>query len=439
MHERLLPLVPAIILATSHLGAVESNPNLYQGGGNQHYLLGSLLLDVLDQKNYRTQPEDSSRGLWIRAEYGAKIELDDKIELTMTVAYDGKAGRKAEGASSFDEGEVIMDDAWLVFKRFVHPTLDVEIGRMPVSWNLRSDHGAFLYDSRADNTALSSWDGLRFSVDLDTWSIRPFYYWLDLYNDYREAPAAPTGNGENELYGAILDWQPESAVDSDIFITASYAIEKNAWFGASGAKQVAEEVETWSLGTEWKLTSGWDIYGEFAQQSGKLASGEKIDSIGYYGGAVWHIPVGGRQDRASVGLQYDFLGGNDGGSSYTGFINPHEAMSDTLIVEHERYGELSNLLAGNLEAMKTRIEWVFVPAMNMRLQGVMGVYRMPEATAGGESDFGKEYDLTFSWDYNYYSTISFYGAFFDPDGGYQELTGSDDSVSTVGMSVLVEF
>ncbi|MFW5846203.1 MAG: hypothetical protein ACOCXJ_08245, partial [Planctomycetota bacterium] len=417
MTARLLHLVPAVAIATGPLAAADvptgMPSSIYNTSSNQHYLQGSLLIDALRQNRYRPGAADPDvSGMWIRAEYGAKIELDDKLELTMTVAYDAEAGDSTEDeglVAGADGGEVVMDDAWAVFKRFLHPTLDFEVGRMPVAWNLRQDHGAFLYDSRADSPDVTSWDGVRASFDIENWTFRPFYYWFDLINERRGVdPGDSRGRHEddNYLYGIVVDWQPDSAVDNEIFITAAYTVANNVRFGAIDDPLVGDRITTWSLGTEWKMASGWEIYGEYAQQDGNLDDGREVDARGYYGGATWRVPVGGRLDRAAINLQYDHLDGDDGGSDFGAFINPYEAVSDTLIVEHERYGELSRLLTGNLDAYKTRLEWVFVPRSNFRVQATGAQYNIPDPAPGNDDDFGLELDLEMSWDYNYYTTFT---------------------------------
>lgn len=420
--------------------------------GNQHYLQGSLLIDGLFQRRLNLDGDLDTDTLLIRAEYGAKIELEDRMEVNLTLAYDGVAGDSYDPVSTDDsdeetsgrsvDGEVAFDDAWVTFKKFIHPSFNLKLGRMPVAYNLRADHGAFLFDSRADAPLVTSWDGVSAGLGIDNWNIEGFYHMLNQADTgLGIVPGTESEREDSYLYGLVVDWQPQAENGQDIFFTASYTVEKKPVFGDFGAAQTGHLLRTWYIGTEWKLLNGWDFYAEYADQSGQVGPDLGFSGSAWSVGTLWHIPLAGNLDRMAFGIQYDWLSGDNDpdDGDYQAFVNSHEGTQDTLIVEHERYGELSELVQGNLEAIKISYEWVFVPSSNFRMQITGANYRFDQAPAGVSDGFGNEVDMIFSWDYNYYTNLRLFGAVFMPDRGYETLRGDDGDVTLVGFSSLVQF
>ena len=428
-------IVPTLALfgAASCLPAVELATALDDRGADQ-YLQGSVLFEWVNQNNY-TGDDQAHDQFWLRAELGSKIELEDHIELNIVFAYDAEFGDDtASGDPGDNEGNVVLDEGSILFKRFLRPELDVRFGRQPVNWNLRTGFGAFMYDSRAGNPDVTSWDGIVAHYDLDNVILRPYLYNLDENNE-SQGIEAPAGNDrrDNIIYGIIIDYEPQHNSDTDIFFSANFSYEKNVV--VNGAT-TGSNLFTSYLGSEWKFASGWDLYFEIAVQDGELDSSTDFDGQGYSIGLNTFFNVASDlPDNAMFGIQYDDYSGNDTSGDFTGFVAPHEGVSDLMIVEHERYGELSEQLVGNLNALKVRFEWTLDQSEKSVLNFIAASYEMNETTSGVDEEFGIEYDLSIDWEYSNYTTIKLFGAVFQPGDGYEDLFGNDDDISLYGFSI----
>ena len=349
-------LVPTLALlgVGCFLPAVELSTALADRGADQ-YLQGSVHFEWVSQDNYAGDDEVHDQ-FWLRAELGSKIELEDHIEVNIVFAYDAEFGDATDAGDPGDnEGEVFLDEGNILFKRFLRPELDVRFGRQAVNWNLRSGFGAFLYDSRANNPDVTSWDGIVAHYDLDNVILRPYLYNLDENNESQGIETA-TGNDrrDNIIYGIVVDYEPQHESDNNIFFTANFSWEKNVVVdtGVTG-----DNLATYYVGTEWNFSNGLDLYAEWASQEGDLDSSTDFDGTALSIGLNTYFSMSSDlPDNTLFGVQYDDISGNDSSSDYTGFVAPHEGVSDMLIVENERYGELSEQLVGNLNAVKVRFE-----------------------------------------------------------------------------------
>lgn len=469
------------------------NPGVYQGieeiteVGDQLFIGGFLI----DQDTYRltllardaqTYYEDRVSQMWLRARLGAKVELGDSIETEIGLVFDGEGGDRAHlGASGSVAGGIYLNDASILFKRFILPELHLRVGRQPVSWNLRRDYGAFLYDSRADNPAVTSWDGLRGFYQFDTFTFSPYVFSLDESREERSLQVAGDGtvggtsnSKDNWLLGLQVDWQPEVLGNRRYFVTAGASVEKNAPIRdanpLTGSPAIsARSVISYYVGVEAEIGWGVTLYGEGAFQDGDFDAQRDVRAVGFSLGAEWDV---GGLNQAVLGVQYDYASGDKGGAQgntldlfadgtpygellgvddrdrlllatlfpvdpnddeYNAFINPHEGVSDALIVEHERYGELSELLDGNLHGIKARAEYRFdqlgsSTPVDLRMLWAYYVIDkpvyQPETLSDGASYFGQEFDLTATWQYNAFTTINLFGGIFLPGLGYQQVAAS---------------
>ena len=431
--KQIVPSLALIAAASTGLTAVEMASPLSDRGADQ-YLQGSVLVEWNNQDNY-TGDDSAHDQFWLRAELGTKIELEDHIELNIVFAYDAEWGDDTQNGNPGDnDGEVVLDEGNILFKRFLRPELDVRFGRQSVNWNLRSGFGAFLYDSRANNPDVTAWDGMVAHYDLDNVILRPYLYNLDENNESRGIEA-PTGDDrrDNIIYGIIIDYEPAHESDNNIFFTANFSYEKNVYVDGS---TTGDNLFTSYLGTEWNFTNNWDLYAEIAIQDGELDGTQDFDGDAFSIGVNTYFSVSSElPDNAMFGVQYDNFSGNDSSADFTGFVAPHEGVSDMMIVEHERYGELSEQLVGNLNAVKARFEWTLDKSERTVLSFLAASYEMNETTGGVDEEFGIEYDLSIDWEYSNYTNIKIFGAVFEPGDGYEDLFGNDDSISLWGMSI----
>jgi Alginate export len=454
-------LVPSLLLLSSALvfGADAPGPNLVgnssvteitpgkiQGGSRQVYIQGLVDLDALQQKNYydgnskNPNADDYRSEGWYRAELGTRIAVDDRIEVQVTLAGQGVMGNgratdqgsyynanfatdTGNTASNSQSGSAVLDDAFIRMKNFLnYREISIDAGRQPVSWNLRRNHGAFLYDSRADYSTITSWDGLRATYNLDTLNITPYVFRMP---------------DNSQLYGGALDWEPAKSGDDRLFFSGSANMERNVRMRDG---TVADELITYYVGGDLDF-SDFEIFGEFAMQDGDYNSDTKFAGFAASGGLDWHI------DTLVLGLQYDFITGDNNTSDKKNraFVNNWEAVSDTYIVESEKFGELSRLLQGNLRALKGKLEYALDAKKRVRLKTIYGYYKTDKALAGSNSrNFGQELDLSLAWDFTPNATITILGGLFKPEGAYEDASkaaadASDDYIYLVGANLLVKF
>jgi hypothetical protein len=422
------------------------------GQQRQVVIRGLLDFDVVNRGRYLTGNADESdhdgNGN-IRAEFGTSVKLDERVKVNITLAYEARSGDNTADSKDVNDrsGFAVVDDAYVEFKEFLgFESVGVLVGRMPVSWNLREDNGAFLYDSAANHPRVTSWDGGRATWNaIDAVDITPFGYSLP---------------GANTLAGVGVDWKPAKSGDSRTFITGMVSYERkpptrevSPTFSRNSTIVLVDGVPgdkllTYSGGFDF-LLGDVDFYGEFAMQNGDYTSDIKYSGYGGYAGFDWHLYPA---QALVVGAEFKALSGNKGnplvnGGEYSAFVNNWEGVSDTLIVENEQYGELSNLLTGTnalgLQATKLKAGVAFDDRNKVRLNLIYGYYRTAQSTPNDGRSFGQEADLSLAWQYTYNTTIKLFGGGFMPGGAYRAVAPganpSTDLIYCMGLSLAVIF
>jgi hypothetical protein len=437
-------------------GQIEVSPGKTQSANRLVYIQGLVDIDYLQLGRYTSAnssiPDHRSEE-WIRAEVGARVEVDDRVEVSVALAYQGVSGTDtptspagtaannnstSNGPSNGTAGNAVVNDAFVTLKEFLGSrNLMVEVGRMPVDWNLRKDHAAFLYDSHANNPTITSWDGIRARYNYDTLDFTPYVLRMP---------------DNSSLFGAMVDWQPETTGNDRYFITGSANMERdiqlntNDGFASVNATPVyGSKLYTYYVGADADL-SDVELFGEFAMQRGTQDGNTSFGGYGVSGGVDWHL------DTSMVfGIQGDFLSGDDSDNNAAGtpnatnhaFINKWSGTSDTLIVENPKYGRLANLVEGDLEALKIKFEYALDDHKRVRAKILYADYRLSKASASGTKDFGQEADLTLAWDYTSNATISLLAGGFKPGSAYDSVslspTPANDLVYLIAVNLLVKF
>ena len=417
----------------------------------QVVIKGLLDFDVVNRGRYLSGNADQSdhQGTGnIRAEFGTSVKLDEKVKVNITLAYEAEAGDNTADSKdpTVRSGFAVVDDAYVEFKEFLgFESVGVLVGRMPVSWNLRDGHGAFLYDSSADHPRVTSWDGGR-----ATWNV---VEGIDV------TPFAYSVPGASTLLGVGGDWKPARSGDSRTFITGLITYERKVPMRfidptLQEDSQIAlsdavpgDKLLTYSGGFEFQI-GDLDIFGEFAMQDGKQADGITYAGYGGYAGFDWHAYA---PQALVFGAQVDHRSGNAEDPAVTGknrnLITNWEGVSDTLIVEHEQYGELSRLLSGpdafGLQSGKLTAGIAFDDRNKVRLNAIYAYYRTTESTIGGGRTFGQEGDLSLSWRYAPSTTLKLFSGGFLPGGAYEEVAPgpnpSRDVIYCMGVNLSVVF
>mgnify|MGYP000921768956 CR=1 FL=1 len=410
-----LPCLATTLAAIAGLSAAESGSPFalgsrqLGGAGNQllGYVHGLLDLDLFGHENRTDGNNDRSDGgstTHFRSELGMHIVLDERIEAKLTLAYQAQAG---DYDNSVADHNVVMDDAYVVLKEFFgQPGLSLRAGRMPVSWNLRTDKGSFLHDSRADYPAVTSWDGARFQWGIETLVFTPFAYALP---------------DQSDLYGVIVDWQPEQAAENGLFLSGQFTMTNDpVTYATNPAGTTGDQLMTWLGGAELRVGS-WDFFLEGGLQSGDADPNREYGGYAIYAGAEWHPRTPTPQIYT---FQIDSLRGDDDTSDgkIRHWVNPYEGQQDTLIVENEKYGELARSTDAQglgRQAAKLSGDWGLDSNGIFRLKAVYAYYLLGTDRLG-DDDFGQEVDLTFTWQYNRAGNafLSLFAAGFFPGDGF---------------------
>jgi hypothetical protein len=436
VHSRLVTSLAAIAGAMSPLAAEQAAAAMTQGRpvhevGRQVFVKGLVDLDYVSQNNYSDGNDDARDHLdqgWIRAELGARIEMDERVKVITTLAYDAEDGDDTfvDGDSSDpNQGQVVMDDAYVVLTDFLDkPNLMVQAGRQPESWNLRKDYGAFLFDSRANDPDVTSWDGVKGMYKAETVKVSPYLY---------QMPDA------SRLIGVAIDWTPAEAENSELFLTGSINKQDQVTLNSGGT---GDTLWTYYGGAEVRFFDrSIVLYGEGAMQNGDETSDVEFSGYGFNVGLDWH-PT---SKQMLFGVQLEYLSGDEdpADSKNRAFVNTWEGESETYIVENEKYGEVSGFLDGNLQAIKGKTEIAVDRMSRFLIKAAYGFYQTTEDTAGGNDEFGQEGDLTFTVRYADCATFNLFGAVFLPDAAFEDVapgaTPSMDSVYLFGLNLQVVY
>ena len=449
----LTPFLATLAAAAEGDGTMEIGPGPKFGISQQRQVVikGLLDFDVFNRGQYLTGNSDESdhQGTGnIRAEFGTSVKLDERVKVNITLAYEAEAGDNTADSQdpAVRSGFAVVDDAYVEFKEFLgFESVGVLVGRMPVSWNLRDNHGAFLYDSSADHPRVTSWDGGRATWNvIEGIDVTPFAY---------SVPGAST------LLGIGGDWKPARSGDSRTFISGLITYERKVPMRTVDTTlsedstivmqdgDPGDKLITYSGGFDFQL-GDVDLYAEGALQRGNQTSDIEYLGYGGYAGLDWHAYPA---QALVFGAQTDFLSGNADPASSTGknrsFVNNWEGVSDTYIVEHEQYGELSRLLSGDnaygLEALKLKVGVAFDDRAKVKLNLIYAYYRTYEDTANGHRNFGQEADLTLSWRYTWNTTIRLFGGAFLPGAVFKDVAPgpnpSTDLIYCMGVNLTVAF
>jgi len=425
------------------------------GQGRTVVIRGLLDLDVVNQGQYTSGNRNVSdhRGAGLgRAELGAKIKPDETSAVVISMAWQSELGQTPDGTTnnSRDTGYAVMNEAYVDLRDVLgFESFGIKGGRMPVTWNLRPHHGAWLYDSTANHAIVTSWDGGQVSfTGIPGYQINPFIY------------AMPNSG---TMFGAEANWTPPLAGSNRVYITGLASWEESAPYenvdpASSGSLlnftlgAPYQKVATYNLGATVSFGQV-EVFMEGAIQNGDRGDGVGLEGYGGYTGIEWKIP----SPNLTLSGQYDHRSGDDNPGRTTGntkaFVNPWESTRDLYIVEDEKYGELSRILSGDqnygMKAFKLRGNWIMDARSQFGLDLAYGFFRTAASvqniarTVTNSNDFGQEFDLTFSYLYNYNSKLSLLGGMFMPKEAYVATApnpaASEDFIYLMAGNVTVTF
>jgi hypothetical protein len=249
------------------------------------------------------------------------------------------------------------------------------------------------------------------------------------------------------LYGLTLDWKPATAGGDKVFITGSAVVQNEPVVAGLTS---AESLLTWGVGLDWRLgETGLWIEGGF--QQGDAGADTEFGGYGAEVGLDWQFSQYGKGRFQVIG---SYLTGDDPSTpnEFEGYVNQWESIGDTLIVESEKYGELSRLVIGNLGSLKVRWGIGFDERDRVRIDLTGAYYRLGEpVVAGGNTDFGTEIDIALRWQYTYNAQIRLFAAGLKPGEGLADaqeqqatslgtpLDAADDLIWLGGVNLNVSF
>jgi len=448
--------------------------DLFLGGADGLLVDPDTLLLTVPSSARSTHFQDSNSQMWIRAVLGTDVDIANRAQIRVSVVFDAEGGDETHlGSPGRNLGGVYLNEAWILLKELFLDDLSVRAGRQEFYLNLRRNRGAMLYDSRADNPRVHGWDGVRARYQWDNFLFTPYGFILDAAREERGIEIA--GNGlvvgnsnskDNVLVGIQVDWQPDYGADNRVFVTGGASLERNVVIRPTNplagriSPLIGDRLINYYGGIEIQPGSGLTIWGEGAMQDGSLDKHRDFNGFAWSAGLEWHAR--GRYD-AVVGVQYDFHSGdrhaangfynavlfgpvlgqvlptfdkvlianilqhNPDDSEFRNFVAPWEGRSDTFIVEHERYGELSEFMVGNLHGGKARLEYRLDRNQTLRLMLLGAWYALDvpgydlQTRAAGANWFGQEYDASLSWRYTHHTTLNLMGGVFLPGLGYRQI------------------
>ena len=405
------------------------------GAARQVIVQGQLDLDVLQHSNYTDSDNNLSdhRGYGqMRAELGLKVKLDERASVMIGFGYKADLGdygttnqtpgRPSPGANESqidsNQAQVVLKDAYVNLKEFLgFEELGVIAGRMPVSWNLVDERGAFMFDSRANDPAIGSWDGARASYSgFDSLVISPWAYRL---------PEAST------LWGVTVDWKPATASGDKVFVTGTFSEQREP---VVGGVLHGQNLRTYGGGLDWRVgETGFWIEG--AAQQGDAGGGTDFAGYGGEAGLDWHFSDYGKGRFQIIGT---YMTGDDPETQnkFEGFVNDWESIGDTLIVENDKYGELSRLVIGDLDSLKVRWGIGFDERDRVRIDLTAAQYQLTQPVLpGGSKRFGTEIDATLRWQYTYNAQIRLFGGVLKPGEALGDAQVKAAAVTSPGLEV----
>jgi hypothetical protein len=249
------------------------------------------------------------------------------------------------------------------------------------------------------------------------------------------------------LYGLTLDWKPATAGGDKVFITGSVVEQVEPVIG--GVRH-GENLRTYAFGFDWRVGE-LGLWLDSAVQRGDAGDGSEFSGYGGETGLDWQFSQYG---KGRLQLIAGMMTGDDPDTDdkFEGFVNEWESVGDTLIVESEKYGELSRLVVGNLQSMKVRWGIGFDERDRVRVDLTGAYYRLGEpAISGGGYDFGTEIDAALRWQYTYNAQIRLFGAVLLPGDGLAEaqelqstedgepIEAGDDMIWLAGVNLNVSF
>jgi hypothetical protein len=450
--------VPTLVLVAGGLAAVETGGRPLTatppGGatevtagrprivsGRTVTVLGMLDLDAVQRGNYTDGNDDLSdtEGFGLsRAEIGFRVGLREELLAQFNIGYRTRAGGEPVNnppdpppGTPLNDGRATLQRAQVTMYSFAgFQSLSLDAGRMPVHWETMRNGQSFLLDSRGDDHDLTGWDGISLG-----------------YNGFTEiqlrasAYKLPDLSG---LYGIFADWEPARAGAGRPFVTVGYFIQQDIPL-VNGTR--GSELQNILAGLEYDLDAT-KLWIEGAVQRGTVDDDSDFSGWGASTGLRWD---GNVPRPVSAGVRFDWLSGQkQGDSDITAFVNPWESVSDTYIVESEKYGELSRYLQGNLQAVKLNFGGGFTPQGDLRADFVYGYYRLDEPAANGSDSFGQEFDLTLTWKYDgENAVIKLFGGGFWPGSSFPSVIeavappaegpAATDLIWLFGANLLVQF
>lgn len=443
-----LAVFAASVTAADFTGGVQDmTPRAISDNGRRVYVTGLVDIDGVKSNNTTDgsarRPDMRGEG-WGRAELGSRVVLDDRVEVGVTVGYVSQAGNNrplgyesenppTPGSANSPEanaangnhssGDVTLEDAFVHLPNFLGiRQVDVLVGRQLVTWNLRKGRTAWLFDSRSQNRPVTRWDGVQAKYDVEALGIDVDAFAFRLPDD-------------SSLFGGMAEWKVIDRSETPLWITGGYLAQMDPVVAidpsnVGAGSRAADGLRTAYAGVDLDLGS-FELYGEFAMQRGDVGhgTGATFHGWGVNMGIDWRVIKDSSQEYI-IGFQYERLSGDDNPNDdeYSAFVNSWEATSDTYLFEHERYGQISRLLVGNLQDYKLRMEYSLLS--RVRMAAIWGHYQSVSVAPGMSSNLGNEFDLNLSWDYNGNTssldrtggcTFTLFGGIFKPSSGYEDL------------------
>ena len=409
--------------------------------GRQVKLSG--FVDAIASRRYNATDADANAGdartfSPLRAHLGFELTADPDVVVGFAIGWHARAGGRAAdgdhglvengpGASDGNAAAVVVQRADIRLQSFLgFDSTSFQVGRSAVATAVspsgRRRSCSLLFDSRADDRDAAAWDGATIrNSSFETVTLQASVWQLP---------------DQSRLWSARFEWQPATPGDDRWAIAGAWSRQTDLPLPGN---RMAEALDSYYLGATWNWGVS-ELWAEGAVQRGDLVGGAAINAYGLSAGIDWQWSV---PQRLSLGLGADLFSGDDPGSDWTAFSNPHETIADTLLFEDEAHGELLRGQTRGVRAFKLRLGYAFDEKDQVGIDLVLADYQQIETAGNGSRDLGRELDLSLIWKLRPNTTLRLFTGAVEPGAGLVDRlvpgSSADDLIFLVGGGLSAAF
>ncbi|NQU74150.1 MAG: alginate export family protein [Candidatus Omnitrophica bacterium] len=410
----------------------------------------------LDKDNAGNNGDDVQNYFMSTAEIQIDADLTDNVSTVISLVnqrdWDDVSSTEVNGATNNDNADfdVLLDLASVTLKEMIYSPLTVTIGRQNIWYGNGFIVGSKLRDDNAsitaeEYTALSAFDAITATVDLDPWTIDAVYA--------LEQENTVAGSDDVVLLGLNTGYEFNSYNAE----AEAYAFQKTDVSQANAVKE-DERILTLGLRGSMEPMSNLTLAAEGAVQYGRYsqALGEARARDGMAADISAQYAFADLSWKPTLALEYIYYSGEaddqngNQGNDYEGWDPMYRGKFDTAIREFQNvyYATIQrgdNAAATTLDSdsgVTNQHQFLVIgsikPTDTLTIDGRFAYFTFAEEPRGDRDDeIGTELDLILTYDYTEDVSLGLLTAWFFP-GDYW-IDGQDDTATDIVGSVKVSF